>query len=107
MLHEACVPHVRTMVLLPVILLLLLQSSFGKTDRTVLPQYTLEKWIDCSIAPAKNTHAYSFIACAAKMIETDHYGFRHSADEGICHLFFQAERNEPRHLCWKVVSPTG
>ncbi len=79
---EALVPHVRTMTLLPVVLLSLLQGSFTKTVKTVLPQYTFEKFNDCLLDSSKKTQATSLLGCAGKMIGTHYHGFSYSLSHG-------------------------
>ncbi len=104
-LDKAFIPHVRTMILLPVVLLSLLQVSFTRTVKTVLPQYTLERRPDCPHFSAKTTQATSSIDCAAKMIDNHLHGFRYIADGGTCHLL--AQTGIYKAHCWKLVSQTG
>ncbi len=105
MLHEAFIPHVWTMILLPVVLLVLLRGSFAKTVKTVLPQYNLELQHHCPYVPAERMRVSSFVAWAAKMISTNYYGFRYNADTGMCQLLPQT--GDFTLTCWRFVSENG
>ncbi len=80
---EALVPYVRTMILLPVILL---QGSFSKSIKAILPQYNLELQHDCPGFTESRIQAPSSIDCAAKMIDDQYDAFRYDAHLGICDL---------------------
>ncbi len=100
MLHEAFIPHVKTMLLLPVVLLSVLQGSVTKTVKTVVPQYTLERSI-CQGLIAEYTQASSIFGCAAQLINTNYHGFWFLADTGTCKFF--TEPSEYKTPCWKLV----
>ncbi len=102
MLHEALIPHVWTMILLPVVLLSLLQGAFSKTVNMVLPHFKLELRYVCSdISTATETQASSIFGCAAKMIDTGHHGFTYNSFSGTCYLF--AKTATGKSVCWTVV----
>ncbi len=106
MQHKAFLPHVRMMLLLPVVLLLLLQGSFAKTVTTVLPQYTFEKRNNCPVFAEKETQATSSFDCAAKMIDTNYHAFRYHADGGQCKIL-EVPGIHRIMPCWKLVSRKG
>ncbi len=101
MQNEAFLPLVRTMTLLFVVLLSLLQGYVTKTVKTVLPHFTLELRHDCPLNAASYKKAPNLSDCGTQMIDNDFDGLLYSADIKICGLYNR--ENKGLFGCWRRV----
>ncbi len=98
---EGLVSQVRVMTLLPVILLSLLQGSFGETVKTVLSHFTLEMRNDCSTDYSLVTPAATVIDCVTQMIDNNLAALYYNMESKRCFLY--SRENKGPFGCWQLV----